>query len=331
MLYLNIRINSIESLVRCRIPLLCTFTYFVATMNSNSSFCHLPYSSSIALATINAIFCVLGIIGNSLMLVAVYRTIELRTLSNLYLVALAIADFLTSAIVQPLLIVMIIGESKGECHKTLETVFRSVGNFSGAASLLILLFITTERFLAVLKPMVYRSYHPKRRFAVFISISVIVPLIYTILRLAVSKRATSYFSAVLFALGYFYIVVSYLIILHQLRSQSKKMKRSSSTTSEDNTRTTRHAEKVVTSTMALIIGIFTIMWVPFFYYRFTKPSTNSGEAYNWVRTTAISNSALNFIVYAFQMKIYRSAFKTTISDGFHTIFQSRTSSTPINA
>ena len=296
-------------------------------MNSNSSFCHLPYSSSIALATINAIFCVLGITGNSLVLVAVYRTIELRTLSSLYLVALAIADFLTSAIVQPLLIAMVIRESKGECDKTLETVFRSVGNFSAATSFFILLFITTERLLAVLKPIVYKNYYPRRRFAIFISISVIIPLIYTILRLAVSKRATSYFSAVLFVLGYFYIMVSYLIILHQLRSQSEKMKRSTDITSEENTRTTRHAERVVTSTMALVIGIFTIMWAPLFYYRVLKPSTNSGQAYNWVRTTAISNSALNFIVYAFRMKRFRSAFKTTISDGFHTIFQSRTSST----
>ena len=300
-------------------------------MDSNSSLCHLPYSSSIALAAINAIFCVLGIIGNSLVLVAVYRTIELRTLSNYYLVALAIADFLTSAVVQPLLIVMVIRESKGECDKTLETVFRSVGNFSAAASFLILLFITTERLIAVLKPIVYRNYHPRRRFAVFISISVIVPLIYTILRLAVSKRATSYFSAVLFALGYIYIMVGYLIILHHLRSQSKKIKRSTDITPEEKTRTTRHAEKVVTSTMALVIGIFTIMWVPFFYYRVSKPSTNSGEAYNWVRTTAISNSALNFIVYAFRMKRFRSAFKTTISDGFHTIFPSPTSSTAMTA
>ena len=290
-------------------------------MDSNSSSCYLPRSPSIAIATINAIFCVLGITGNSLVLVAVYRTKELQRLSNFYLVALAIADFLTSAIVQPLLIVMVIEESKGVCDKTLKTVFRSVGNFSAAASLLILMFITAERLMAVLKPTMYQNYHPRRRFAIFISISVIVPLIYTILRLAVSKRATSYFSAILFVLGYFYIVVSYLIILHQLRSQSKKMKRSTSPASEDNTRTTRRAEKVVTLTMALIIGIFTIMWVPFFYYRVSKPSTNSGEAYNWVRTTAISNSALNFIVYAFRMKTFRSAFKATISDGFHMIFR----------
>ena len=297
-------------------------------MNSNSSFCYLPYPSSIALATINAIFCVLGMIGNSLVLVAVYRTIELRTLSNYYLVALAIADFLMSAIVQPLLIAMVIVLSKGECDKTLETVFRSVGNFSAAVSFLILLFITTERLMAVLKPTMYRNYHPRKRFAVFISISVIVPLIYTILRLAVSKRATSYFSAVLFVIGYFYIMVSYLIILHQLRSQSNKMKRSTDITPEEKTRTTRHAEKVVTSTMALVIGIFTIMWVPFFYYRVSKPSTNSGEAYNWVRTTAISNSALNFMVYAFRMKRFRIAFKTTISDGFLMIFQGQRSALP---
>ena len=64
------------------------------------------------IVTINAIFCVLGVIGNSLVLIAVYRTMELHTLSNFYLVALAVADFLTSAIVQPLLIVMVIQESQ---------------------------------------------------------------------------------------------------------------------------------------------------------------------------------------------------------------------------
>ena len=290
-------------------------------VDSNSTFCYLPYSSTVAIATINAIFCVLGIIGNSLVLVAVYRTMELHTLSNLYLVALAIADFLTSAIAQPLLIVMVIQESKGECNKTLETVFRSVGNFSAAASFLILLFITTERLLAVLKPILYKNFHPKRRFVVFISISVILPLIYTILRLAVSKKATSYFSAILFVLGYIYVVACYLIILLQLRRQSRKMKRSTSIPRGEDTRSTRHAEKVVTSTMALIIGIFTIMWGPFFYYRISQPSTNSGEGYNWVRTTAISNSALNFIVYALRMKRFRNAFKTTISDGIHTVLR----------
>ena len=300
-------------------------------VDTNSSFCDLPYSSSIAIATINAIFCALGIVGNSLVLIAVYRTMELRTLSNFYLVALAIADFLTSAIVQPLLIVMVIQESQGKCNKALETVFRAVGNFSAAASFLILLFITTERLLAVLKPIQYKNFHPKRRFVVFIGISVILPLVYTVLRLAVSKKATSYFSAILFVLGYIYILVCYLVILLKLRRQSKKMGKSTSATDEEDTRSTRHPERVVTSTMALIIVIFTIMWVPFFYFRITQPSTNSGEGYNWVRTTAISNSALNFIVYAFRMKRFRNAFKTTISDGVHTMFHSRTSSTAMNA
>ena len=299
-------------------------------MDTNTSSCYLSYSSSVAIATINAIFSVLGILGNSLVLIAVYRTMELRTYSCFYLVALAVADFLTSAIVQPLLIVLVIQESQGECNKTLETIFRAVGNFSAATSFIILLFITAERLLAVIKPVVYKNCHPRRRFVTFISISVIIPLVYTILRLAVSKRATSYFSVTLFVLGYVHIIVSYLVILYQLRSQTKKINRSVSINDEEDTTSTRHAEKVITSTMALIIAIFTVMWGPLFYYRASKPSTNSGDVYNWVRTTAISNSALNFIVYAFRMKRFRNAFKTALSDGIHTVVQSRTSSTVTN-
>ena len=299
-------------------------------VDTNTSSCNLPFSSSVAIVTINAIFCVLGVIGNSLVLIAVYRTMELHTLSNFYLAALAVADFLTSAIVQPLLIVMVIQESQGECNKTLETVFRAVKYFFVAASFVILLFITTERLLAVIKPIVYKNFHPRRRFVVFISISVIVPLMYAISFPTLSKRITSYFSAAVIVLGYFYIILSYLVILHQLRNQRRKMKTSTSIKDEKDARSTRHAEKMVTSTMALIIAIFTVMWGPYFYYRVSKPSINSGEGFTWVRTTAISNSALNFIVYAFRMKRFRNAFKTTISDGIHTVLHSRTLNT-INA
>ena len=296
-------------------------------VDSNSSSCDLPYSSSIAIATINAIFCVLGVIGNSLVLIAVYRTLELRTLSNYYLVALAIADFLTSVLAQPLLIVMVIQESQGQCNKTLETVFRAVGNFCLAASFFILLFITTERLLAVLKPIQYRNFHPKRRFAVFISISVMLPLIYTTFRLAVSKTASSYLSAVLFVLGYIYIIACYLIILLQLRRQSKKMKRSTSIPHEEDTRSTRHVEKVVTSTMAIVIVIFTVMWAPLFYCRILRPSITSGVAYNWFRTAAMSNSVMNFFVYAFQMKRFRNAFQTIVCHCTQAVSLPSTSST----
>ena len=84
-------------------------------MNSNSSFRDLP-----SLICQPSLFCALGIVGDSLVLIAVYRTMELRTLSNLYLVALAIADFVTSAIAQPGLIAVVVQQSKGKCNKTLE-------------------------------------------------------------------------------------------------------------------------------------------------------------------------------------------------------------------
>ena len=278
-------------------------------VDSNSSFCYFPDSSTIAIAIINAIFCALGIVGNSLVLIAVYRTMELRTLSNLYLVALAIADFLTSAIAQPVLIAMVVQQSQGKCEKTLETVFRAAANFLGLVSFFILLFITTERLLAVVKPIQYRIFHPKH--VIFISIRVIFSLIFIILRLTVIEEATSYFSAILVMLGYIYIVLYYLIILLKLCRQSREMEKSTRVP-QGNTRSTRHAEKMVTSTMALVFGIFTIMWMPLCYCRIMQPLNNRGVVYNWFRTTAMSSSALNFIVYAFRMKKFRNAFKNTL-------------------
>ena len=166
--------------------------------------------------------------------------------------------------------------------------------------------------------MVYRNFHPKRRFYILTTISVILPLLYTILRVAGKKKATSYFSAIIFVIGYIYILSCYLTILIQLRLHSIKMTRE--TTSEQETTTRRHqAEKVVSVTMAIVIGIFTVMWLPLFYFRLARPSSNSGVGYNWVRTTALSNSALNPIVYALRMEAFRKSFKHVVDGGLHSM------------
>lgn len=286
--------------------------------NTSIESCDLDLLSSVLMATVNSIFSFMGVIGNLLVLLAVYKTKDLQTVSNAYLVILAIADLLTSAIAQPLLIAMLIQEAKEECDETLITAFRAVGNFTCAVSFLVLCSITTERFLAVVKPMVYRNFHPKRRFYILTTISVILPLLYTILRVAGKKKATSYFSAIIFVIGYIYILSCYLTILIQLRLHSIKMTRE--TTSEQETTTRRHqAEKVVSVTMAIVIGIFTVMWLPLFYFRLARPSSNSGVGYNWVRTTALSNSALNPIVYALRMEAFRKSFKHVVDGGLHSM------------
>lgn len=291
--------------------------------NTSIETCDLDPLSSVIMATVNSIFSFLGIIGNLLVLLAVYKTKDLRTVGNAYLVILAIADFLTSAIAQPLLIAMLIQEAREECDEILITMFRAVGNFTCAVSFLVLCSITTERFLAVVKPMVYRNFHPKRRFYISTSISLILPLLYTIFRVAGKKKATSYFSAILFVIGYIYILSCYLTIMIQLRRHSNRM---AEATSEAQTTTRRHqadkAEKIVSVTMAIVIGIFTVMWLPFFYFRLARPSSNSGVAYNWVRTTALSNSALNPLVYALRMEAFRKSFKHVVNGGLHSMFWS---------
>lgn len=292
-----------------------------------NSTCDLQFASAISIATFNIVFSVVGIIGNFLVCFAVYSVTDLRTLSNAYLVVLAIADFFTSALAQPILTVMVIREANQKCDKTLETVFRIVGNFSCAVSFLVLCSITTERFLAVVKPIVYRTYHAKQRFYTLTSISLTIPLIYTILRVTASKKGTSYFSAVFFVIGYVYILSCYLGILVHLRRHSNKM---AEPTAKENTKR-RQAEKAVTATMAIVIGIFTIMWVPFFYFRISKPSTNSGIGYNWVRTTAMINSALNPIVYALRLKKFKNAYKHVINTGLNTLFTFRSQASTSSA
>ena len=96
-----------------------------------------------------------ALIGNILVIAAVYRTPSLRTSNNYYYVNMAASDFLSSLTTWPLYLTNEIITSSGSLLQgPLATVGCKVGVFCRIASIIVsilsLVLIAVERFVAIL-------------------------------------------------------------------------------------------------------------------------------------------------------------------------------------
>ena len=112
-------------------------------------------------AALNIFTCPLAIVLNSLVLVAVKTKRCLRTKSNISLACLATTDFAVGLIVQPLVInnfsLFFTCSSPQTMTSTFVWVFSLVSQTCTAASLLHLLLMSGERYLAIKHPFAYEN------------------------------------------------------------------------------------------------------------------------------------------------------------------------------
>ncbi|XP_028392312.1 trace amine-associated receptor 9-like [Dendronephthya gigantea] len=306
----------------------CTeFTNFsnCGVNTSNGGTCEIIQSWAIVMITANVISTLVGGVGNSLVCIAVWKTASLHTAINYYMASLAVADLIVTVLCQPLMVGVIAGRLSGDlgCHSTLDKVYRAIGNFSCAASFFHLCCISLERLLAIVRPINTISGVHHKRFIFLASASWLIALIYSVLRVTVSRKGTSYFSAASFAIGYVWIILCYIIILVFLAIQAKRQ--AALTLSE---KKHRKNEKKITVTMVLVIACFTTMWLPFFCFRLSSnPRLNSGFVYELAITMAFCNSSFNAIIYSFRNRKYRKAFKGFLFRNYRLVNRGTTGTT----
>ena len=119
------------------------------------------YSVLAISAALNIFTFPFAILLNSLVIVAVKTNRHLRTKSNISLACLATTDFAVGLIVQPLVItnfsLFFIGSSPQTMTSTFVWVSSAVGQICTAASLLHLLLMSGERYLAIKHPFAYEN------------------------------------------------------------------------------------------------------------------------------------------------------------------------------
>jgi len=276
---------------------------------TNSENCHLPMAHAAALMLTNSLTAVLGTFGNFLVCIAVLTSPRLRRCSNFLLVSLAVADLIVTVACAPLLVVMVGRIALDyECPTTLELAYSITGHLSFTSSILHLAAISIDRFLAVVVSLrhgnIMKKYGLKTMLAAVWGTSVL----FTCLRVTHLKE-TSFFAFALFALSYVIIIVSYSSILVFLVKERRRKKHLRS--GSNSVVVTSQIEGRVAFTLAIVIGIFSACWFPLIISFFATGGhlvKLHGPAFMWIRTLAVSNSAMNFLIYSWRIRDFREAY-----------------------
>uniref|UniRef100_A0A8C4QIV4 Adenosine receptor B1a n=1 Tax=Eptatretus burgeri TaxID=7764 RepID=A0A8C4QIV4_EPTBU len=261
---------------------------------------------------------VLAIGGNALVCVAVLKTRSLKTVTNLFLVSLAIADVLVGLVVIPSNILTHIGLPK---HHFIPCVLMvsSIVVFN-LSSIFSLLAISVERYIAIFNPFRYQVLVTWRNALITIFFTWILSFIIGLIpAMGWNNGPTAdgscifvliidlsfkvyfiFFGCVLVPL--FIMIMIYLRIFMEVRRQLRALSSS---------RTMKKEMKTATS-LFLVLFLFIVCWIPvqimdsifFFCPTCTLPLTFMSLAI----ILCHANSVVNPFLYALRMRSFRRAF-----------------------
>ena len=274
----------------------------IQNSSSATDGCPLPLTHVVPMMAVNVLSAIAGSVGNVLVVATVYTTTNLHSISNYFLASMAAADLLVTSFAQPFFVAFLATQTELVCLKTVELIFRVFANVSPAASLLHLCLVSVDRCLIVMKPRSSIKILSKSRFVIVLVLSWLLSILYTILRLTVDKSATAYLAVGAAAVCYVIMIICYGLIVTKVRKQRKRMRTIlrrppvGSVLRDD-------VERRVTVTIASVITVFTLCWLPIVCLRSSDARSNSGWAYNWARTVLFCNSAMNPLIYCYRNQV----------------------------
>ena len=259
----------------------------------------------------NSVGALVGTFGNFLVCIAVlYTSPRLRRCSNYLLVSLAIADLIVTMVCEPLVVGIVAKKTFfNDCASNLELAYVVSSNFSCSASIMHLAAISVDRFLAVIFPLRHGRIMKSYGLKVMLIVVWGVATVFASLRVPFLKE-TAYMVLVIFAISYFLVIGCYLSITISvcLIAKRKKQKRKGGTSPVV---ASTNAERRLAFTLAIVIGVFTTCWLPMIVVFFAAGKSlvkMYGTAYMWIRTLALLNSAMNFLIYSARIRDFRDAY-----------------------
>ena len=283
------------------------------TTNLSTSDCSLPLAHGFGLMAANSVGALEGTFGNFLVCAAVFYTSpRLRRCSNYLLVSLAIADLIVTMVCEPLVVGIVATKTFfNDCASNLELAYNVFANFSCSASLLHLAAISVDRFLAVIFPLRHGRIMKSYGLKVMLIVVWGVATVFASLRVPLILKETAYMVVAMFIIGYFLVIGCYLSItisVFLLRRRKKQASRQGRTVRIS---VSSKAERRFAFTLAIVIGVFTACWFPMIVVFFAAGKSLVkiyGTAYMWIRTLALLNSAMNFLIYSARIRDFRDSY-----------------------
>ena len=307
----------------------------------NSS-CAITNSEGIAAFSVNVLSALLGSFGNILVCVTVYSSPRLHKAWCYFICSLSVADLSVNLCVQPMEVILTLERMAGVCKQSLRDAFRLAAYITCGASLMNLAFMSVERLLAIAWPFSQRQILTRRRILTTLAIIWGVPSFLGITGLITGKgtRLSSLLILTGLAGCYGVILISYAILFLRTRAHLRvnnvmmltvsqfeiKNKNSANSpragrVSEQRTalaitKKRRESEKRTAKTIAVVITVFTLSWLPYGYVLVSDPEQHVNSFYIWAVAIGLTNSAVNPVIYFFSSKDFRESSKRILHATF---------------
>lgn len=307
----------------------------------NSS-CAIRDLQGIAAFSVNVLSALFGSFGNILVCVTVYSSPRLHKAWCYFICSLSVADLLVNLCVQPMEAILILERMAGVCKQTLRDAFRLAAYITCGASLMNLAFMSMERLSVIAWPFSQRQVLTRRRILATLAMIWGVPSFLGITGLMAGKgtRLSSILIFVGLAGCYGIILASYGILflrtrahfkvnnvvtltVSQIEIENKEGANSPSAGRVSEKRTVmamtkkrRESEKRTAKTIAVVITVFTLSWVPYGYVLVSDPEQHVNSFYIWAVAIGLTNSAVNPIIYFFSSKDFRESSKRILRSNF---------------
>lgn len=276
----------------------------------------------------------LALFGNGLVIVAFYRFHQLRTITNYFVVSLAVADILVASLSMPCwMYIQLSALSKIPRQKQLYTVlyysWQYVDILCSTASIVNLCIISVDRHLAINSPLTYHSrMTPKRARAsiafawLFAFFCASLSIVTVVLKRTAGRAYAIFISIVAFFFPFLVLIVMYSKIGYVAMRQVRQIGAANSGIQHGIQREhniTFRRELRITKMLGIVIGAFVLCWGPFFSIVLLYAVCQvCPDDHGWVATSKwlhYANSTFNPLIYMLFTPTFRNAFRRLLIQG----------------
>ena len=282
-------------------------TNMPTTLTEDETIDKLPHA--VILCTVLGVASVLGTFGNSLVLLSIMKFDNLRAIPDLFIFSLSLSDLLVTAIYQPFKTYRFANWQQVSTKEDLLATLSFLGHFSLIASITNMFGVTVERLISIRFPLKYDLVVTRVR-------AVVTMICFWVFSIAYGAVWSSKLVSIQYLAIYFVLVLTgtvsiyFYIFLVAKRLQDAVFQAQNESTNDE--RRTTHRERKAAKTIAIILGVAVVCWLPLLIVPNVLPShldhTTFLSVFYPIHVLSVCNSSINPYIYCARSRRYSVAF-----------------------